>query len=184
MGRKILIGCGALSILGVVGIGLLVAVAIFAAGPTETANAPEQEEAAEAEETPAAIGEVAEIGEVSWMVTSAEQTDVLTQEFGDDRTGNFVVVDFEFANNSDERVFLDTWDMSIVGSQGRESETDSGTFGFVPDDLDIFMDSVNPGVVKEARVIFTVADDAEGFVFHGGDLGFWDEDTTEIDLGF
>ncbi len=191
MGRNMLMGCGAITLLGFAGIVLVVVIAVFATGPAEESTGgtatkgDEAQELAEEEAVVGAIGDTVEVGEVAWRVTGAENTDVLTAEFTEEQaTGNFVVVDLEFTYNSDERKFLDSGNMSLIDSEGRKSEPDTGTFRYVPDELDIFIDSINPGVVQQGRVIFTVADGAEEFTFHGGNLEFFSDETAQVGLGF
>lgn len=48
-------------------------------------------------------------------------------------------------------------------SQGRKSEADPDKFGYIPDDRNIFLENVNPGVTDKGQAIFTVAPGSTGF---------------------
>ncbi len=134
------------------------------------------------------IGQPLNVGDVRWVVTSARQRDRLEQkdfgQFGNTKQGNFVVVNFEFTNNSNEALTLDSISMTLLDKRGREFETDPDTFGYVPSDLDPFLEQVNPGVSKKGRVIFTVAPDASKFKLRLGDAAFFGDEEGFVKLGF
>lgn len=162
-----------------------------AAPDPEPQDEPEPEPVAEPESPAAqtvAIGEPLAVGDVAWVVTSARQRDQLQQrefgEFGETKQGNFVVVNFEFTNNSNEPITLDTLSITLVDDQGRESNPDTDTFGYVPQELDPFLTQVNPGVTQPGRVIFTVAPDASGFRLRLGDAAFFGDEEGFVRLGF
>ena len=134
------------------------------------------------------IGQPLSVGDVRWVVTSARPRDQLSQkdfgQFGETKQGNFVVVNFEFTNNSNESLTLDSISMTLIDKRGREFETDPDTFGYVPSDLDPFLEQVNPGVTKKGRVIFTVAPDASKFKLKLGDAAFFGDAEGVVRLGF
>lgn len=134
------------------------------------------------------IGEPVRVGDVSWTVTNASQANEIRQrgfgQFGDTKQGNFVIVDFNFTNNSNEAVTLDSASLALVDSNGNKSETDPDTFGYVPPDKDIFMENVNPGVTRQGQVIFTVAPGASGFKLQVGDTDLFSDQNGNVDLGF
>lgn len=142
-------------------------------------------------EAPAAqtvgIGEPLAVGDVAWVVTSARQRDQLQQqdlgEFGETKQGNFVVVNFEFTNNSSESLTLDSLSLALLDDQNRESNPDTDTFGYVPQELDPFLKQVNPGVTEDGRVI-TVAPDASKFKLRLGDAEFFGDEEGFVRLGF
>lgn len=153
----------------------------------QQSDTPEPNEAEEQEQT-VAIGEPLAVGEVAWLVTSAVTANQISQEefgeFGETKQGNFVIVDFEFTNNSNESMTLDSVSLTLIDSQGRESEPDTDSFGYVPQDLDPFLKQVNPGVTEQGRVIFTVAPDASGFQLRLGDAAFFGTEEGYVNLGF
>ena len=104
--------------------------------------------------------------------------------FGTQKQGRFVVVDFTFTNNRNEEVTLDPdLHMILKDSKGREFGTDVDAWEFVPTDLNIFLEPVNPGVSTDGRVIYEVADDANGFTLTLDDVELMEEESAVFDLG-
>jgi hypothetical protein len=155
--------------------------------PAQQAAEPEPEPEPPAAQT-VAIGEPLAVGDVAWVVTNATTANQLSQEefgdFGETKQGNFVIVDFEFTNNSSESLTLDTLSITLIDSQGRESNPDTDSFGYVPQELDPFLTQVNPGVTQPGRVIFTVAPGASGFKLKLGDAAFFGAEEGFVNLGF
>lgn len=154
---------------------------------------PQQEEPPpeEPRDTPPAetvgIGDPASVGDVAWVVNGARQRQELKSqfgEFGENKQGNFVIVDFAFTNNSSESVTLDSISLVLLDGQGREFEADTDDFEYVAPEKQIFLEQVNPGVTKEGRVIYTVAPDASDFTLRAGDLAFFSDENAFIGLGF
>jgi hypothetical protein len=130
-----------------------------------------------------AVGQTAKVGNVEWTVTDAFLTNQLKSTFGTQKRGRFVVVDFTFVNNRNEEVTLDPeLHMVLKDSQGREFGTDVDAFEFVPIDLDIFLEPVNPGVSTNGRVIYQVAPDAAGFKLTVDDVEFLEDKSAVYDL--
>ena len=178
------IGCGGLILLVIV----VAVLGIALSGPSvETADeGGEQAQQGNAEEggpETVAIGEPLSVGDTAWIVSSAEQTDQLDDGLGGTETGNFIVVDFEFTNNSDEAITLDSTMLTLADSEGRENEPDTDKMFSIPEERDVFLEQVNPGVTKEGTVIFTVAPDASGFVMELAG-GFFSGESGFVDLGF
>lgn len=190
MGRKILIGCGALSVLAVLMVifGFIVA-ALSGGGETTGQGDPGEGNSGEGEsgetvEQAVAIGEPVEVGDVSWVVNNAQPTSELSAEFMDTLQGNFVVVDFSFTNNGSEAITLDPVSMTLVDDQARRSEPDTDKFGYIPTEMDIFLTQVNPGVTQQGQVVFTVAPDAGGFTLELGDAEMFSDELGSVELGF
>jgi hypothetical protein len=101
------------------------------------------------------IGQPVRVGDVSWTVTNASQASEIRQrgfgQFGETKRGNFVIVDFNFTNNSSEAVTLDSATVALMDSGGNKSEADPDTFGYNPANKDIFLENVNPGVTRQDR---------------------------------
>ena len=157
--------------------------------PREAAPEPKSEPKPKPEPKPKreyAVGQLAPVGDVEWRVTQAYPTKLLEDSYGIDppKRGNFVVVQFQFANNRAESVTLAQMHMALIDSQGREFEPDVETIGYIPPEKDIFLEQVNPGVTERGMVIFTVAPDAGGFTFRGDDLDFWEDRMANVALGF
>ncbi len=186
------IGCGGL-------LGLIIVIAVIASLSGGGGEAPVQEQAQEQEQEQAdgqpeeaqeeggentvGIGEPLTVGETAWIVTAADQVTELTDELGETETGNFVVVDFEFTNNSSEAVTLDSGMLKLIDNEGRENEVDTDRLFFVPAERNILFEQVNPGVTQDGTVIFTVAEGASGFTLELAG-GFFATEVGYVDLGF
>jgi hypothetical protein len=129
------------------------------------------------------VGQTAKVGNVEWTLTDAYLSDQLRSGFGTQKSGRFVVVDFTFTNNRDEEVTLDPeLHMVLKDSQGREFGPDPDAWEFVPTNLNIFLEPVNPGVSQDGRVIYQVAPDAKGFTLTVDDVEFARDESAVFDL--
>jgi hypothetical protein len=129
------------------------------------------------------VGQTAQVGNVEWTVSDAFITEQLRSGFGTQKRGRFVVVDFTFTNNRDEEVTIDPeLHMLLKDSRGREFGTDPDAYEFVPVDLDIFLEPVNPGVSTDGRVIYEVPPDAKGFTLTLDDVEFAGDESAVFDL--
>jgi len=130
------------------------------------------------------VGQTANVANVTWKVSDAFLTNQLNSSFGTHKRGRFVVIDFTFTNNRNEEVTLDPeLHMILKDSQGREFGTDVDAYEFMPTDLNIFLEPVNPGVSKTGRVIYQVGADATGFTLTLDDVEFWEDKSAVFDLG-
>jgi hypothetical protein len=82
-----------------------------------------------------------------------------------------------------EAATLDTASIAFIDSEGRKSEADPDKFGYIPDDRNIFLENVNPGLTDRGQAIFTVAPDATGFELELGDADLLSEDRSTVPLG-
>jgi len=201
---RLFVGCAGLVVLGFLFVGCLTLVSSGGGGGGGSANndvqpsAGDGNEAAEAEpqqEEPEAakkpkpepkysVGQTAQVGNVEWKVKEAFLTDQLKSTFGTQKRGNFVVVDFTFTNNRNEEVTLDPeLHMILKDSQGREFGSDIDAYEFVPTDLDLFLEPVNPGLSADGRVIYEVAPDAAGFTLTLDDVEMMEDKSAVFDLG-
>jgi hypothetical protein len=146
----------------------------------------EQQPQAEQKPTPQAdysVGQTAQVANVQWRVSDAYLTNQLRSNFGTQKRGRFVVVDFTFTNNRDEEVTLDPeLHMVLKDRRGREFGTDVDSWEFMPTNLNIFLEPVNPGISKNGRVIYQVPPDAWGFTLKLDDVEFWEEESAVFDL--
>jgi hypothetical protein len=139
--------------------------------------------------TCAKIGETVKVGDASWVVTKADQTNQITDTYGGvlpTKQGNFVVVDFRYRNDGNESKTLHQQAMQLVDSSGRESDPDTDTFGYIPQDRNIFQEQVNPGVTENGQVIFSVAPGGAGYKLRLKDTNLFRSESNqgEVDLGF
>ena len=107
------------------------------------------------------VGQTAQVANVTWRVSDAYLTNQLRSNFGTQKRGRFVVVNFTFTNNRSEEVTLDPeMHMVLKDRTGREFGTDVDSWEFMPTNLDIFLEPVNPGISKNGRMIYQVPPDA------------------------
>lgn len=189
--RRILIGCGAISILGVVVIIIAVVVAGLGGGGSETPVSEEQQQDSgqdqqQEQADTASIGEEVSVGDVTYTVTNAERVDRLEDPLGvqEPLTGDFVVVSFTFTNNADEPVTVSDLGLYLYDTQDRQFETDTDAALYLPEDTSLFMlDRVNPGLSQEIQTVYAVPPEAEGFELEVTS-GFLASESARIDLGF
>lgn len=136
-----------------------------------------------------AIGESVNVGDVTWRVTDAKKANQLIQpgvskQFAKTEQGNFVVVDFDFINNGSEPVTLATQSLTLIDSDGRESNPQPDQFFYVPQEKQIFLENMNPGITKHGETIFEVAPGASGFQLEVGDTNLFSDENGYVDLGF
>jgi hypothetical protein len=136
-----------------------------------------------AEQQPTAkAGESLTVGETTWKVAEANKQQQLSNSLGENKQGNFVVVNFQFTNNGSESVTLDSEMLTLIDAENREFNVDTDSLGFVPPEKDIFLNQVNPGVTQEGQVIFTIAPDAQDFNLEVSE-GIFGTNTGKIELG-
>ena len=140
------------------------------------------------EDAQALVTGEAELHEVTWTVTNARQVSQIREkgfgQFGETKRGNFVIVDFNFTNNSSEAVTLDSASVALMDSSGNKSEVDPDYFSYVPTNKEVFLENVNPDVTRPGEVIFTVASGASGFKLQVGDTIPFTDKNGYVDLGF
>jgi hypothetical protein len=160
--------------------------------PSPTPPSPSSEEKSKkGSETASAtygIGDTITVGDASWVVNNVERSGVLSDSFGarPAREGNFVIVDFAFTNNGDKAKTLHQQALEVVDSSGSRSEPDTDTLLYIPNELNIFLEQVNPGVTENGRVIFSLSPDASGLklVLKDTNLFKSGQNQAEVDLGF
>lgn len=155
--------------------------------PEPEPPAPSQEQDEPAEEPTAGIGDVVEVADGIWVVTSARQEAQLADQFGvrPPKQGNFVIVDFRFKNDANEAKTLHTAAMKLIDKEDREFDPDTDSFGYIPQEKNVLLEQVNPGVTKEGQVIFSVSPDASGFKLQVRATNLFSlEEPKEVALGF
>ena len=152
-------------------------------------DAKEEKESKESKGSTAQIGETVTVGDASWIVTDAYPTNQINNTYGGAlpaKQGDFVVVDFHFTNDGNEAKTLHQQAVQLIDSDGRESDPDTDTFGFIPREKNIFLEQVNPSVSKEGQVIFSVAPGGSGYKLRLKDTNLFrsERNQAEVDLGF
>jgi hypothetical protein len=170
-------GSGCLMLVVLVLLGFAGCLAAFSGSVDQASDNPSKS-------TPTAkIGEPLRVGDVTWVVEDAKMVTELTSSYEKPLRGNFVVVNFTFTNEGKEAATLDTTSMTLIDSEGRKSEADPDKFGYIPNDRDIFLENVNPGVTDQGQAIFTVAPGATGFELELGDADLLSDDHGTVPLG-
>jgi hypothetical protein len=95
-----------------------------------------------------------------------------------------VILRFEFTNNGSEAVTLDNESLALIHNQGRYSKASTDQAFYVPQDKQVFLERVNPGVAKQGEAIFQVAPDASEFRVQAGDAKMFTDKNGYVDLGF
>jgi hypothetical protein len=184
------IGCGGFLVLIIF---IAVVAALIGGGSQETATEDkeeqkkEKEKEKEKEKASYGLNEPVEVGDASWVVTNAQKTNQLADPFGvrPAKQGTFVIVDFQFTNGANESKTLHQQALQLVDSSGRQSDPDPDDLLYIPQDRNIFLQQVNPGVTEPGQVIFTVAPDASGLklVLKDTNLFRSEQNQAEVDLG-
>ena len=131
----------------------------------------------------AKIGEPLRVGDVTWVVQDAKTVTELTSSYERPIRGNFVVVNFTFTNEGKEAATLDTASMALIHSKGRRNEADPDKFGYIPDERNIFLENVNPGVTDQGQAIFTVVPGSTGFELELSDADLFSDAHGTVPLG-
>jgi Domain of unknown function (DUF4352) len=190
-----LVGCIGLILLGLLTVGGCFALVATVEPPTNSesgssnSNGKQKSGSSKGEQSAVPIGESITVGDVTWRVTNATQTNRLSQrdvpkDFAKSKQGSFVVVDFDFTNNGSDPVTLDNASLALIDSEGRESNPDPDQFFYIPNDKQIFLDNINPGVTRQGQTVFEVAPGASGFRLQAGDTDVWSDENGYVDLGF
>jgi Domain of unknown function (DUF4352)/zinc-ribbon domain len=184
---KLFIGCAGLVVVLVLFVGCL-AVLGGGGGDQQPLGSGSDKEARKqpgtTKQNPVSIGDPVKAGKVEWNVTNARQVTELKAPYSGTKQGNFVIVDFNFTNGTKEAVTLDTVSLTLIDSEGRKFEADTDAYEYVPTNKNIFLEQVNPGVMKQGETIFTVAPGASGFILKAGDTDMFSDKNAYIDLGF
>jgi hypothetical protein len=73
---------------------------------------------------------------------------------------------------------------TLIDSDGRKNEADPDKVGYIPDDRNIFLEYVYPGVTDQGQAVFTVGPDPRGFKLAIGDADLLSNEHGIVPLGF
>lgn len=188
-------GCIGLILLGLLIVGGCFALVANVEPPTDSETASSEEESSKEKQksgsskeeqsaSTVSIGQSVTVGDASWVVTSAEPRTRLTSQFLPSKQGNFVVVNFRFTNNGNESKTLHQNALKLLDRDEREFDPDTDTFGYIPNERNIFLEQVNPGVTEDGEVIFSVAPGASGFRLEISDTNMFRSGKAYVDVGF
>jgi hypothetical protein len=174
MGRWLkygLIGCGALSVLGVLLVGFVVAVALLTNSETADSGGGSDGAAQEKEPISCEVDKVCELGESTVTVTKFEDTDLLVTKT-EKHKGDFVVVEFDYTYGGDKPAQAGDYRWKLEDGRGRTYNHffDRTLVYEVDFDRTLLYTKVNPGVENEGAIVFETAPDAKDFTLHVEDL--------------
>jgi hypothetical protein len=132
-----------------------------------------------------AVGQPLTVGNAEWTVTYAYPTNQLIS-YVDSSTkqGNFVVVDFQFKNNSNEGVTVSPESLVLFDGNGGKSKFDTDTFFYIDSSQNIFLVEVGPGDSREGEVIFKVAPEISRFRLQLREANPFSNNSGYVNLGF
>jgi hypothetical protein len=132
----------------------------------------------------ASIGKPVTVGSVQWTVTKGEWSDILVSDRWGTDEGNFVLLDVDLTNNSNQDLRLATPFLALVDGEGREFEPDiEANFFYVWGEENMFVGKVEPGTTKKGRIIFPIEADSSDLKLRVGEAKFASTETRYIDLG-
>lgn len=127
------------------------------------------------------------VGNVGWTALAIKTTDKLhvDNQFIEDKTtsGKFLWVDLKIKNLGKEPITADSSAMAVKDDQDREFKAYTEAFSYIPDNKQLFLKAINPGMDVQGTVIFEVPADAKGLKLSVGDLKVFGNDQGLIDLG-
>lgn len=137
----------------------------------------------------AKIGETATIANVGFTVKDVEETQAISQEYGEDITtdGKFVIAEVAIKNDKKEALTIDSSFFKIKTGEGVEYEPTTSGEVMVAMSMngedDFFLQQVNPGLSKTGKVVFEVPADVDlsKTVLHA-QTGFFGTESIEISL--
>jgi hypothetical protein len=132
-----------------------------------------------------AVDQPLTVGDVEWTVTSAYPTNQLVSAIDDGtKQGNFVVVSFQFKNNSNEGLTLSSDSLALLDGNGRSFKFDTDTYLYIEWSKALFRFEVNPGDSQEGQIIFKVAPEASQFQLQLGEETPFTNNSGYVNLGF
>ena len=104
----------------------------------------------------------------------------------DNRTkqGNFIVVNFQFKNNSDEGLTLSSDSLTLFDGNGSKFKFDTDTYLYIEWSQALFRFEVTPGDSQEGQIIFKVAPEASQFQLQLGEETPFTNNSGYVNLGF
>jgi lipoteichoic acid synthase len=132
-----------------------------------------------------AIGQPLRVGDVEWTVTSAYLANQLVSAVDDGtKQGNFVVVSFQFKNNSNEGLTLSSDSLALLDGNGRSFKFDTDTYLYIDWSKALFRFEVAPGDSQAGQIIFKVAPDASQFQLQLEEETPFTNNNGYVNLGF
>lgn len=124
------------------------------AGSTTT-SASAETTAAEAPAVSVGIRQPLTVGDLVFTVTEVATTDTL-DFYGDTKSGHWLVVNVNVANNSKEAVTIDSSYFKLLESDGTVYETDSDSIMYIDSEKSLFLEEINPKLSKDGQLLFAI----------------------------
>ena len=132
-----------------------------------------------------ALGQPLTVGDVEWTVTSANLANQLVSAVDSGtKQGNFVVVNFQFKNNSNEGLTLSSDSLALLDGNGRRFKFDTDTYLYIDWSKALFRFEVAPSDSQEGQIIFKVAPNASQFQLQLGEETPFTNNSGYVNLGF
>lgn len=190
-GAKIAIGCGGITLLGIIIFVILTIAGIAGVAKVveEVDNQQTEQENTENEafNNPSQLGEAVVVNDVQWIVTEGENLGSTLKSkygsYGDDcvaNSGTFVKVVVKIKNNSSQMVSVSN--LYLYDSQKREFITSTDVYSCIEDDLFV-LDNINPGIEKTFVAVYEIPDGAPDLKLKVGDLDIFTEGHKYVSLG-
>ncbi len=117
------------------------------------------------------IGKACDLGPGSALIRSVQPTKTLTAEYASSKSGNFVVVEFDYTFQGNTGVTLDEPQWLLEDGSGNVYSYDFDlTLEYSGLENDIIYAELQPGVAKGGMIVYQVAPDAEDFTLYINDL--------------
>ncbi|MBV9453686.1 MAG: sulfatase-like hydrolase/transferase [Rubrobacter sp.] len=130
------------------------------------------------------IGQPLRIGDLEWIVTNAYPANQLISPIdGGTKQGNFIVVDFQIKNNSEEGLDLSSQSLALFDGNGRKFNFDTDTYLYIEWSKVLFRFEVGPGDSQEGEFIFKVAPDTSQFWLQLGERNPFSNERGYVNLG-
>lgn len=151
-----------LGCLGIVFVGVIVLVVIFAAlGGSESGNESGSKSGGSGkdEKQEFAIGDKVKAGDLEYTVNDIERADTVGNQYvSSNADGKYIVADVTVKNNGDETITIDTELFKIWNSDATNGADAAASTNANPSDIGFFLEQLNPSNEKTGKIVFDVSE--------------------------
>lgn len=154
-----------LGCLGIVFVGVIVLVVIFAAlGGSESGNESGSKSGGSGgsgkdEKQEFAIGDKVKAGDLEYTVNDIERADTVGNQYvSSNADGKYIVADVTVKNNGDETITIDTELFKILNGDATNGADAAASTNANPSDIGFFFEQLNPSNEKTGKVVFDVSE--------------------------
>lgn len=159
--------------------------AAASAAASESASASASAEAgAPVPDKECAVGKTCDLGPGSAVIRSIQPTKTLTAQYTSPKSGDFVVVEFDYTYQGNTGVTLDEPQWLLEDASGNVYSYDFDlTLDYSGLDNDIIYAELQPGVAQAGKIVYQVAPDADDFTLYINDLALPQEgEIASVDM--